>query len=371
MPSSSSSGSVLNPVPDDGPPVWCWVNCDDGCGPLENRNAVVSAGSAAGAMASSAGGCSGGGAGGCGSGPVMSSASPVRYWNGAVVLSFADIVTPYTRLTHTRSYNNRTSTDYDGPNGWNWFIAQMPYVVASGTSVAVVFDPNYPIWFDDAGGGTYAQRDGSINLTLVHNVAKKIFTFVRTIGGGGGRGGSTVTTIFNDFTALNRPGQFVSQTDTAGVDTTIVSLSGAEIAELQSVMTVGATSYYGSLVYAYYTSGVSAGKLSSVTYRRKTGSGGSWVNIKQFTYTYHDGSDSNGNLNDLKTATEQQYESGTSSWEDIAVSYYRYYVDTAGGTGFVHGLKIQIGPEGDLPPFDRSSSRWSNLELGQGGHERW
>lgn len=352
MPSSSSSGSVLNPVPDDGPPVWCWVNCDDGCGPLENRNAVVSAGSAAGAMASSAGGCSGGGAGGCGSGPVMSSASPVRYWNGAVVLSFADIVTPYTRLTHTRSYNNRTSTDYDGPNGWNWFIAQMPYVVASGTSVAVVFDPNYPIWFDDAGGGTYAQRDGSINLTLVHNVAKKIFTFVRTIGGGGGRGGSTVTTIFNDFTALNRPGQFVSQTDTAGVDTTIVSLSGAEIAELQSVMTVGATSYYGSLVYAYYTSGVSAGKLSSVTYRRKTGSGGSWVNIKQFTYTYHDGSDSNGNLNDLKTATEQQYESGTSSWEDIAVSYYRYYVDTAGGTGFVHGLKIQIGPEGYRRAFN-------------------
>jgi hypothetical protein len=136
------------------------------------------------------------------------------------------------------------------------------------------------------------------------------------------------------------------------VDTTIVSLSGAEIAELQAVMTVGGTSYYGSLVYTYYTSGANAGKLSSVTYRRKTGSGGSWVNIKQFSYTYHDGSDANGNLNDLKTATEQQYNSGTSSWEDIAVSYYRYYVDTAGGTGFVHGLKIQIGPEGYRRAFN-------------------
>ncbi len=342
-PPVSSSGSVLNPVPDDGPPVWCWVNCDDGCGPLENRNPTIwvdsGGGGGAAAMASSAG--SAGGLGGgcssgeCGSGSAMSSASPVRYWNGAVVLSFADIVTPYTRLTHTRSYNNRTATDYDGPNGWNWFIGQMPYVVASGTSVAVVFDPNFPIWFDDGGSGTFVQRDGSINLTLAHDATNKLFTFVRTISG---RGGSTVTTVFNDFMALNRPGQFVSQTDTAGVDTTIVSLSGAEIAELQAVMTVGGTSYYGSLVYTYYSSGANAGKLSSVMYRRKTGSGGSWANIKQFAYTYHDGSDSNGNLNDLKTAAEQQYDSGTSSWQDIAVSYYRYYVDIAGGTGFVHGL---------------------------------
>lgn len=353
MPTSSSSGSVLNPAPDDGPPVWCWINCDDGCGPLENRNPFIWVGSgrSGGAVASSAGGSGGCTSGGCGSSSAMSSANPVRYWNGAVVLSVADIVTPYTRLTHTRSYNNRTVTDYDGPNGWNWFVAQMPYVVASGTSIAVVFDPNYPIWFDDAGGGTYIQRDGSINLTLVHDVGNKTYTFVRTVGGGSG---STVTTVFNDFTALNRPGQFVSQADIAGVDTTIVSLSGAEIAELQSVMTVAGTSYYGALVYTYYSSGPNAGKLSSVTYRRKTGSGGSWVNIKRFTYTYHDGSDSNGNLNDLKTATEQQYNGGTSSWEDIAVSYYRYYVDTAGGTGFVHGLKIQIGPEGYRRAFNDS-----------------
>lgn len=246
--SSSSSGSVLTPVPDAGPPIWCWVNCDNGCGPLENRNTFILVGTGGNVAAAASAGGGGGGcpSGGCGSGPVMTSASPVRYWNGAVVLSFADIVTPYTRLTHTRSYNNRTQTDYDGPNGWNWFIGQMPYVVAQGTSIAVVFDPNYPIWFDDA-GGSYVSRDGSINLALVHDAVNKTFTFTRTIGG---RSGSTVTTVFNDFAALNRPGQFVNQTDTAGVNTAIVSLSGAQIAELQSVMTVGGTDYYGSLVYA-------------------------------------------------------------------------------------------------------------------------
>lgn len=343
--------AAITAAPSNGPPVWCWINCDDpGCGSLENRNSNVFLSSAVGGGANAplvlGGGCEDKDS------PrqcPLNTASPVRYWNGAVVLSFDDIVAPYGRLTHTRSYNNTTSQDYDGPNGWNWFIAQMPYLVADGTSVAVVFDPNFPIWFDEV-SGSYVSRDGSIDLTLTHDAGANTLTFVRTIGG---PAGSTVTTVFNDFNTASRQGQFLSQTDTAGVTTSIAASTTPGITDLQCVMTVGGTDYYGSLLYAYFTSGANSGKLSSVTYRRKTGSGGSWVNIKKYVYTYYDSNGSHGLINDLKTATEQQYDSGSSSWQDIAVSFYRYYVDGT-GAGFAHGLKIEVGPEGYRRAFNDS-----------------
>ena len=45
----------------------------------------------------------------------------------------------------------------------------------------------------------------------------------------------------------------------------------------------------------------------------------------------------------LKTATVQVLVGTT--WTDVDTSLYRYYVDSAGGTGFAHGLRYVVGPE--------------------------
>src|SRR5207249_39164 len=88
-----------------------------------------------------------------------------------------------------------------------------------------------------------------------------------------------------------------------------------------------------------------------VTYRKGPSNTGPWALINRVVYTYHDGTDANGNLNDIKTATQQLYNG--SSWDDVATSYYRYY-KPGDADGFAHGLKLDIGSEGYRRAFNAS-----------------
>ena len=268
------------------------------------------------------------------SGP-SSSTHPVRYWNGAVVLNEADITVPDGGFFgHMRCYNNQTSSAYNGPNGWNWFVVQMPYLVEAGGSVAVVFDPNNPYWFDQT-GSTYTARYGMVGVSLADDSGTNRFTFTIITSG------RVITAVFNDFSAA-APGRLVSYTDARGITSTVISRDANQhILELQRGYTIGTTAYLDSLLYSYFSSGLASGKLQTVLYRQKIG-GGSWNDIEQFLYGYHDGTDGFGSVNDLRTATRQLH--GTGGWNTVAVDYYRYWLAGA-TTGFAHALMFHVGPE--------------------------
>lgn len=267
----------------------------------------------------------------------MYSANPVRYANGAAILNQTDLSSPRGGwFAHTRSYGTQTASDYDGPSGYNWFINQMPYLVASGGAVAVVFDPNNPFWFDQA-DISYTPQFNMREVMLTENTTAQTMTFTQSARG------RTEVAIFNSLSAGTAPGGLISYQDADGLISTVTSRTGSQINELQRSYVIGGITTTESMLYQYFGSGTSAaGKLQTVTYRRRTDSG-SWSsanNIKQVSYAYYGAAEGFGNLHDLKTATEQLPD-GSGGWNDVAVHYYRYYK-----TGnFVHGLKMHFGPE--------------------------
>lgn len=272
----------------------------------------------------------------CASKPPAASAHPVRYANGAVLLSEADITVPQGGFfSHVRHYCNQASDSYDGPNGFNWWVRSMACIVASGTSVAVVFDPNNPYWFD-LSGSDYVPRYGVVGVTLVEDTMAQTLTFTRTVNG------RLQATVFNDLTVWPNPGGLVTHTGSGGIVTTPTIATDGTTSELQRPFTSGGSTITESLLYGYFSSGTAVGKLQTVTLRRKVGSG-AWDPVEQALYGYCGASDPNGNLNDLKTVSKQLPD-GSGGWNTVAVKNYRWYLGTE-TTGIAHGLKMHFGPE--------------------------
>jgi YD repeat-containing protein len=86
-------------------------------------------------------------------------------------------------------------------------------------------------------------------------------------------------------------------------------------------------------VYSYIASGGNAGLTSSVAIKRQYGASGTWETIRQASYTYYDGTESYGNLGDLKKVVISDANNNALNTE-----YYRYYVPSE-ANGYTHGLK--------------------------------
>src|ERR1700678_829742 len=126
--------------------------------------------------------------------PACSSKHPIRYSNGGVLLAQADLAVPQGRFfSHVRYYCNQASGPYNGPNGFNWWVGSLPYVVTSGGSAAIVFDPNNPYWFDQS-GSDYVPQYGVVGVVLVEDVMAQTLTFTQTVNGHMG------ITVFNYLT---------------------------------------------------------------------------------------------------------------------------------------------------------------------------
>jgi YD repeat-containing protein len=235
---------------------------------------------------------------------------------------------------HVRDYSNQPRIGaYNGPNGYNWLVRQLPAASAAGggSKLHITFDSNRDYVFH-ATGGAFQSHYKFLNTTLEENTTTQKFTFVKT------SKGRTETTVFNSLAAASNPGQFVSHTDARGVTTTVASRAGSQINELQRSYVIGGVTTTESLLYTYFTTGY----LQSVTYRLQVG-GGSWTPVKQVTYAYYGASDANGSVNDLQSASKQ-LPNGTGGWNTVAMDYYRYWL-AGSSTGFAHGLKMHLGPE--------------------------
>ena len=141
--------------------------------------------------------------------------SPVRYFNGEVILSMTDVAGGLSGFGHTRSYSNQLDALYEGPNGNNWLIPGWPYLIqetGGDNSVLIYVSGQSRLWFErDTGASTYTARyGGDVSYALVEDSGSPTFTLTTNSGGG------VSTAVFHDFTPSEHKGFVKESTDAYG-----------------------------------------------------------------------------------------------------------------------------------------------------------
>jgi RHS repeat-associated protein len=274
----------------------------------------------------------------------IGSPASVLYGSGAAVLSADDL-----GLGVTRTYNSLATAGADLGAGNGWQLTSLPYLVNLGGRVVAVMSPTQSYLFGISGDTLTAQL-GSLE-TMAHDTTNGLYKLTLTDG---------TVYAFDDFSHLGvRYGQLRQIVSPSGdvatallnVDGTIWSLQSQLLPADASAVTAPTGAQPSTSTYpprqieefTYYSSGENAGRLEWITLQGWNGS--TQVNTRQVTYTYYGSSDSQGLLGDLQTATEQYWDSGTSTWTGGDTYYYRYYIDSADGKGFAHGLKLALAPQ--------------------------
>ena len=192
--------------------------------------------------------------------------------------------------------------------------AHTPYLCRSdcGEKIAARSVQGCDYWFQRQGDGSWKPLASGLSETIAEltyqgglfclSVARQIWKFLD----------------FDDpsypgfFNAVNLAGQMVAE---------VVSYVVDGIGEIQ----VTRDSAIESHLCTYGPFG-----LTGITARRS----GSWNDFSRVQYTYNA-------TGDVETVTTQLFD-GT-SWIDTDLQYFRYYTDSAGGTGYAGGLKFLVG----------------------------
>ncbi|MEM1210755.1 MAG: LamG-like jellyroll fold domain-containing protein [Planctomycetota bacterium] len=230
--------------------------------------------------------------------------------------------------------------------GNNWNVAEWSFLTQrtkDGKVTVMAKIGHDTIWFDKPSGGTTftARSYAADTYSLTHDDVNHRFTLVDRTSSG------TETYVFHDFddslTASNTPwGSLISMTDTNGYTCTVTAYYDQYfISNLRTVR--GASTF--DLTYTYLTTGQNTGYFDHVTMTEDTGSGPQ--PIRRLRYEFYDGTTETdyGLQGDLKAAILQQ-PNGSGGWEDIEVTYYRYYTQSfqAEAGGFPHGLRYVVDP---------------------------
>jgi RHS repeat-associated protein len=224
----------------------------------------------------------------------------------------------------TRSYDN-LYTDYKGPAGINWFVAELPFLGGSGgtipSSISLHSMPTAPLGF---------ARSGTTNNYTAKFFQKETLTydpttdeFVLGLPGGGQQ-------RFYGFDTGVTAGLLSSRVNAYG---TVTPVTYDGVGRATSITTL----YDGEATGFFYTyvNGTDP-YLSTVTLQING------VAQRRVNYTYYASGSANGLANDLQSAQVQQWNPTTSAWDTIRTSYYRYYT-TSSSIGFEHGLKYIVG----------------------------
>lgn len=263
---------------------------------------------------------------GSGNGAGSGSNHPIRYANGELLsagasdLSSSGFGLPW---GHTRSYGNLAAGVISGVNGNGWMVKQMPSLVFEGTTVGRFGRGGGTLWFQPFGTGFTGMFN--IKASLSFDSANDRFQTVEADG---------TQMLFFGYGTPGLLGKLVGVIAPGG------NYSSANYDSSQRLenFAMGSGSVTAVYHYDYYTAGVHSDRLQAVTYRVNG------VDVRRCSYEYYDGSDSNGNLNDLKCAIVEQYD-GTSGWGSVAHTYYRYHM--VGSSYGSHGqLKFVLGPDG-------------------------
>lgn len=241
---------------------------------------------------------------------------------------------------HTLSYASRldagsTNPAADNPNGYRWFVAQMPELGQdAGGNIQVIMIINDAVWFMKS-GTNYVARFFTLD-TLSENAASKEITYTDSAGQ------AWTFYSFDSSVASQLRGRFKSFTDPFGA-----TYNAAYNGSNQIVTMAFGGSPAVSFNYEYYTG--SGGKLQYATLKRGT------TSVRRLFFTYYSSGDLNGSAGDLRSQTLKQWNGST--WEEITTHYYRYY--RSGDTdGFEHGLQYVLRGEAY-----RQAVAWGNAQV--------
>jgi RHS repeat-associated protein len=246
---------------------------------------------------------------------------------------------------HTRYWSNQLQIDgepisEDNGLGWNWLIEQSPYVHvnSAGDEYTVALGMGRAVFFMFDGISTFTPKYSAGNkYTLTPSGNKLVFTEPN---------GNKWE--FHDMNQLAKSGMFYRAVSPGGQTIEVITYHTIQTSGEMRVATVrrsfddGTTNTVDLFEYLYETFGANEGRLQQVRLTRSINNG-PVIFVRAENYTYYGTGDANGNPGDLKSAVIQR-PSGT-LWIDDETYYYRYYLDSAGGKGFQHGLKFIVQPE--------------------------
>ena len=229
-----------------------------------------------------------------------------------------------------RSYSSQFSSPQSVANGVGWTNSQNPYLVDTGTGMAVVGD-TCPLFFDKVGNG-YASVDDS-GYQLYHDLANNEFDVIAPDG--------SVQSFFDFFEEENPQGGFKSAT-TAGGRTTSTTYSDGQLQSIQDTYVEDGSSVTLTWSYGYDDDYANENDWVSVidTITLTQEVDGLTEVLRRVVYDYYVDADDYGSTGDLKAAT-LQYPDGQGGWVDGDVHYYRYYE----GSSTRHLLQRELLPE--------------------------
>lgn len=271
---------------------------------------------------------------------------PIRYANGEIQMSVTDLISGGYGFPwgHKRTYSNQLSvggqpTSVDYGNGYNWLMLQTAYLVdvnGDGSELQVIITPRQTYFFTLV-GDEYVANFGAFQ-TLEHVPSEGVFRLTQPDGS---------VWVFFDFDQTANPAGLLSQVLTAGGQPLALTYPDASspVSEIQRSYTDGAgITTLESFQYEYLvTPDENAGRIAAVTLRRNVNDSG-WDYVRRSAFTYYEAESDFGMVGDLQTAVHQAPD-GAGDWADVETYYYRYYLDSAGGIGFAHGLKYVLEPE--------------------------
>ncbi|ADB18360.1 YD repeat protein [Pirellula staleyi DSM 6068] len=238
---------------------------------------------------------------------------------------------------HTRFYSNQRHRDGALVNeswgqGVNWGVDNWPYLANfndDNSIVVICFSQEFSVFFSKS-DSTYTPINGAEDrYTLAADTVNDVFKLTDPQG--------TVWEFLDFSAAPGIAGLLSKATMSGGQLLEVTSYTSSSIAEVQKTYSDGMLYYTEKYSYSY-----SGALLTSVTLERRLGSG-PYQNIQRCSYEYYDGTDGYGSLNDLKMTVSERWNG--SEWEDPKTHYYRYYIDSADGVGFQHGLWYVLSPE--------------------------
>ncbi|MBA2227022.1 hypothetical protein [Thermogemmata fonticola] len=237
----------------------------------------------------------------------------------------------------SRSWTNEGAYSQGQNVGRGWIIAETPSLIRevdplTGSEVLTVVRGGALQWvYDRREDGAYVGRGGVLE-SLVYDAVTGRYEWITPDGR---------RVWFWDFDAsrpVQQRGQFVRFEDSRGNVTEVTSVrEDGRIEEVQRWGQVDGVTVTESYLFSYIPAGVNAGRIASITQRRREGEG-AWSVIRQAEYIYYDGVEPHGSAGDLKKVVLRD-----AAGAILGTSYYRYYV-AGESNGYEGGLKFVFRP---------------------------
>lgn len=240
-------------------------------------------------------------------------------------------------LSHRLQYIARFSNNAFGPNGNSWVVTTVPYL-SFGT--VMVDDMSREVFMVESQRGTTRWLWDTGLAEYVGEYGTKRRLAVTTDGYLVTQASGASWLFFGPDALAGLRGKLKQMTAQDGTETFATYDGNQRLTSL--VRNLPGTQHSASLHYTSAATGPHEGRYLLV--EKRISRDGVMQPVKRWSYTYHTGTDSAGNLNDLKTASEEVFNAQTSLWESIYTTYYRYYTEDS-SDGFKHGLRYTLNPQ--------------------------